>query len=422
MAYVTYVKFYQPGFAIPSRLKTMSTLPYLAVLPSWRRALPLAAASLLALSLAGCNSDAADAVAAPPPTVSVAPVSVRKIVLWDEFNGRVEAVESVALRPRVSGYIDRVNYEEGQIVKRGDVLFEIDARSYRAALARAEADLARARTQAALARSEAARAQKLASLQAASTEELEQRHAAADQAQANVQFAQAAVETAKLDLSFTQVRSPITGRAGRALVTAGNLVSADGQASILTTVVSLNPVHVHFDVDERTYLRYAHMARNGERPDQRSESIPVQVGLVGENGYPHAGNVDFVDNRVDAATGTIRARATLVNPDGLLTPGLYARVRLPGSGSFEAMLIDDKAILTDQSRKYVYVIDENNTAQRRDITLGRKAEGLRIVEEGLNPGDRVIVNGIQKVSVGMPVTAQDIEMAPAGRQNAQASE
>lgn len=180
MAYVTYVKFYQPGFAIPSRLKTMSTLPYLAVLPSWRRALPLAAASLLALSLgllalslAGCNSDAADAVAAPPPTVSVAPVSVRKIVQWDEFNGRVEAVESVALRPRVSGYIDRVNYEEGQIVKRGDVLFEIDARSYRAALARAEADLARARTQAALARSEAARAQKLASLQAASTEELE---------------------------------------------------------------------------------------------------------------------------------------------------------------------------------------------------------------------------------------------------------
>lgn len=146
------------------------------------------------------------------------------------------------------------------------------------------------------------------------------------------------------------------------------------------------------------------------------------MGLVGENGYPHAGNVDFVDNRVDAATGTIRARATLVNPDGLLTPGLYARVRLPGSGSFEAMLIDDKAILTDQSRKYVYVIDENNTAQRRDITLGRKAEGLRIVEEGLNPGDRVIVNGIQKVSVGMPVTAQDIEMAPAGRQIAQASE
>ena len=170
--------------------------------------MPLAAASLLALSLAGCNSDAADAVAAPPPTVSVAPVSVRKIVQWDEFNGRVEAVEGVALRPRVSGYIDRVNYEEGQIVKRGDVLFEIDARSYRAALARAEADLARARTQAALARSEAARAQKLASLQAASTEELEQRHAAADQAQANVQFAQAAVETAKLDLSFTRYVRP----------------------------------------------------------------------------------------------------------------------------------------------------------------------------------------------------------------------
>ncbi|VFR40135.1 RND efflux system, membrane fusion protein CmeA [plant metagenome] len=396
----------------------MSTLFHSSVPAPLRRALPLAAAGLLALALAGCKSEAADSAAAPPPpTVSVAAVSARPIIQWDDFNGRVEAVESVALRPRVSGYIEKVNYEEGQTVKRGEVLFEIDARSYRAALARAEADLARARTQAALARSEAARAQKLASLQAVSTEELEQRRAAADQAQANVQFAQAAVDTAKLDLSFTQVRSPITGRAGRALVTTGNLVTADGQASILTTLVSLDPVHVHFDSDERTYLRYAHMARKGERPDERREGVPVNVGLVGEDGYPHAGRVDFVDNRVDPATGTIRARATLANPDGLLTPGLYARVRLQGSGSFDAMLIDEKAILTDQSRKYVYVVDENSTAQRRDVKLGRKAEGLRIVEEGLKPGDRVIVNGIQKVFFpGMPVTAQAVEMSPVGGQ------
>lgn len=392
-------------------MKIASLPPASVMLHRGILALALGAA---ALGIAGCRSEAADSPAAPPPPqVSAAEVLVRDIIQWDDFNGRVEAVESVALRPRVSGYIEKVNFREGQNVKEGDVLFEIDARSYRAALARAEADLARARTQAALARSEAARAKKLASLKAVSTEEYEQRRAAADQAQANVQFAQAAVDSAKLDLEFTRVRAPISGRAGRALVTEGNLVSADGQASVLTTLVSQDPVHVHFDTDERTYLRYAAMARRGERPDERNGGVPVRVGLVGEEGFPHEGRVDFIDNRVDPATGTIRARATLSNPDGLLTPGLYARVRLQGSGRFTAMLIDDKAVMTDQSRKYVYVVDEKNTAQRRDVTLGRKAEGLRIVEAGLVKGDRVIVNGIQKVFMpGMPVQAQAVSMAP----------
>ena len=382
---------------------------------SRRGIVPLVLA-LAAAGVAGCRSEAADPPAAPPPPqVSAAEVVVRDVIHWDDFNGRVEAVESVALRPRVSGYIEKVNYREGQNVKEGDVLFEIDARSYRAALARAQADLARARTQAALARSEAARAKKLASLQAVSVEEYEQRRAAADQAQANVQFAQAAVDSARLDLEFTHVRAPISGRAGRALVTVGNLVSADGQASVLTTLVSQDPVHVHFDSDERTYLRYAGMARRGERPDERNGGVPVQVGLVGEEGFPHQGRVDFVDNHVDSATGTIRARATLANPDGLLTPGLYARVRLQGSGKFTAMLIDDKAVMTDQNRKYVYVVDDKGTAQRRDVTLGRKADGLRIVEAGLTKGDRVIVNGTQKVFMpGMPVQAQAVQMDPDG--------
>lgn len=378
-----------------------------------RRALPQLAPLLLASAISGCHSQAAEESASIPPPVSVAFVVERRIIQWDDLNGRIEAVESVALRPRVSGYIEKVNYHEGQTVQRGDVLFEIDDRSYRAALTRAEADLAGARAQASLAGSEAARAQKLASLKAVSTEELEQRRAAAAQAQAEVQSAQAAVETARLDLDFTQVRAPISGRAGRALVTAGNLVTSEGQANVLTTLVSLDPMHVYFDSDERTYLRYAQMARTGERPDERNGGVPVNIGLVGEVGHPHAGRVDFIDNRVDPATGTIRARATLPNADGLLTPGLYARVRLQGSGAFQALLVDDRAVMTDQDRKYVYVVDRSNAARRRDIRLGRQAEGLRIVEEGLQPGDRVIVSGIQKIIYpGMPVQARDVPMEP----------
>lgn len=392
-------------------MSSLKVVPYARTM--LQRSASALAAGVLALAIAGCSSEAFEPAAAPPPPkVSAAQVVVRDIVQWDEFNGRIEAVDSVDLRPRVSGYIERVNYREGQTVKQGDILFEIDPRTYRAAHARAQAEVARARSQAALSRSEAARAQKLASLKAASTEELEQRRAAADQAQANVLAAQAALDIARLDLDFTQVRAPISGRAGRALVTAGNYVSAGGQASVLTTLVSQDPVHVHFDTDEASYLRYAAMSRRGERPDEMQQGVPVGVGLAGEQGFSHQGRVDFVNNRVDAATGTIRARATLANSDGQLTPGLYARVRLQGSGSFSALLIDDKAVMTDQSRKYVYVVDAQGDAQRRDVTLGRKAAGLRIVQSGLNQGDRVIVNGMLKVFMpGIPVNAETVQMA-----------
>lgn len=369
---------------------------------------------LLALSvavIAGCSGQAAENGMPPPPAVSVAPVLVKQISQWDDFSGRVEAVESVDLRPRVSGYIDRVNYEEGQEVRKGDVLFTIDSRSYRAELARAQADLARARSQAELGRSEAARAKKLSELQAISTETYEQRRSAAAEAQANVAAAQAAVDAARLNLEFTQVRAPISGRAGRALVTAGNLVSAGDAASVLTTLVSLDKMHVHFDTDERTFLHYAELARKGERPSENGAGVPVQVGLVGEEGFPHTGVVDFLDNQVDPATGTIRARALLDNADRAFTPGLFARVRVLGSGQFNAMLVDDKAVLTDQDRKYVYVVDARHQAQRRDVTLGRTAEGLRIVETGLKPGDKVIVSGVQKVFFpGMPVQDKTVVM------------
>jgi multidrug efflux system membrane fusion protein len=375
----------------------------------------LAPFALLALSvavIAGCNSKAAETAAPPPPSVSAAPVLIKPIKQWDEFSGRIEAVQTVQLRPRVSGYIDQVNYREGDEVKSGDVLFTIDARSYKAALAQAQAQLARARSAAGQSKGEADRAKKLTDVQAMSTELYEQRRSAADEAGAEVQAAQAAVDTAKLDLEWTKVRAPIAGRAGRALVTAGNLVGAGDAASVLTTVVS-DQVQVHFDADEATFLRYSQLARDGARPSGRDGNLPVKVALVGEGGYPHTGQVDFVDNQLSASTGTIRVRALMDNGDHSLVPGLFARVLLPGSGEFEAMLVDDKAVLTDQDRKYVYVVDGAGKAQRRDVQLGRLADGLRIVSSGLKAGDKVIVDGVQKVFMpGMPVQAKAVAMAP----------
>ncbi|MBU2049096.1 MAG: efflux RND transporter periplasmic adaptor subunit [Gammaproteobacteria bacterium] len=379
------------------------------------RRLAMAGVSILAAAvLTACSgSHAEEAGMPPPPSVSAAPVLVKQVSQWDDFSGRVEAVESVELRPRVSGYIDKVNYVEGQEVKKGDVLFTIDARSYRAELDRATAELNRARTQAQVSRSEADRARRLSDQQAISTETWEQRRAVSEQALAQVQAAQAAVDAARLNMEFTQVRAPINGRAGRAMVTAGNLVTAGDSASVLTTLVSLDKVHVYFDADEGTFLRYAQMARKGERPSERDSELPVKVGLSGEEGFPHEGKVDFLDNQVTRSTGTIRVRALLGNADRAFTPGLFARVQLLGSGQFQAMLIDDKAVLTDQDRKFVYVVDKDNKAQRRDIQLGRNADGLRIVEQGLKAGDRVIIDGVQKVFMpGMPVQAKAVAMQP----------
>ncbi len=378
------------------------------------RRLALGTVTALALAvMVGCSGSHAETAAPPPPQVTAAPVLIKPVSQWDDFSGRVEAVQSVELRPRVSGYIDKVNYTEGEEVKKGDVLFTIDARSYQAEYDRARAELTRARTQASLARSESDRAKKLSDQQAISTETWEQRRAAADQSGAAVQAAQAALDAAALNLEFTKVRTPINGRAGRAMVTAGNLVTAGDSASVLTTLVSLDTVHVYFDADEGTFLRYSQMARKGERPSERDSELPVKVGLSGEEGYPHTGKVDFLDNQVTRSTGTIRVRALLDNADRAFTPGLFARVQLLGSGQFNAMLIDEKAVLTDQDRKYVYVVDDKNTAQRRDIVLGRGAEGLRIVQQGLKAGDRVIIDGVQKVFMpGMPVQAKAVAMQP----------
>lgn len=377
-----------------------------------RHAIATAVLGLLAAAvLVACRSEAEPSTAMAAPQVSVATVLSEPVQRWDEFTGRISAVDSVELRPRVSGYVQRVAFVEGEDVRKGDLLYVIDPRPYRAALDQAQAQLERARSEASLATAQGARARTLIDAKAISREDFEARTAASRQGNAAVRAAEAAVAAARLDLEFTQVRSPIDGRAGRVLVTAGNLAQAD--ASLLTTVVSQNPVYVDFEADERAWLRYSQQASDGTRAIVRN---PVQVGLVSEDGHPHAGTVASVDNQVDPGTGTIRARARVGNPDGVLMPGLFARVRLAGNGTTQALLVDDKAVLTDQDRKYLYVLGAGNTAQRRDVSLGQVVNGLRVVDTGLKPGDKVIVNGLQKVFMpGMPVAPKLVAMRAATR-------
>ena len=379
-----------------------------------RRTLQAAArAGLLAALLpvlAACGSQAQEHGTIAPAQVTVAPVQSRLVTPWDEFTGRIAAVGTVDLRPRVSGYVESVAFEEGQEVRKGQVLFVLDDRSYRAELDRAEAGLHRARSQARLAASELGRARQLAGQQLVSAQLLEQRRAAAAQAEAEVRAAEAQAAKARLDLEFTRVRSPIDGVAGRALVTPGNLASPD--ATVLTTVVSVDPVHVYFEADEQTYLRYVGDGSDG--PAGRGARNPVRVGLAGEQGYPHEGELDFLDNQVDARTGTLRARAVLRNPGRVFTPGLYARVQLVASAPSPALLVDDKAVLTDQDRKYVYVLAANGTAERRDVRPGRIVDGQRVIEHGVSEGDLVVVGGVQRVFFpGMPLEATRADAAPA---------
>ena len=360
-----------------------------------------AAFALTLAILAGCGTQAQEFGTIAPAQVSVAAVVSRDIATTDEFTGRVAAVETVELRPRVGGYIERVDYVEGSEVKKGQVLFTIDASTYRAELERAQADLSRARSRSVLAASELARAQKLSNARAISTEELEQRRAATAQAASDVNAAQAVVSLARLNLEYTQVRAPISGLAGRALVTTGNLAAPD--STVLTTLVSLNPVHVYFESDEQAYLRHGNRTNTAGQDAART----VRVGLSSEEGYPHTGVLDFMDNQVDPRTGTLRARAVFDNTDRAFTPGLFARVQLVDSQSRKALLVDDKAVLTDQDRKYVYVVGDDKTAVRKDVVPGRLVDGLRVIESGLSAGDQVVVSGVQKIFFpGMPLDAK----------------
>ncbi len=350
-------------------------------------------------ALAGCHKDPPPM---QPPQVTVAPAIQRVVGDWDEFTGHFEAVNSVEVRPRVGGFVQRVAFTEGTTVHQGDVLFVIDPRPYEAEVARAEAMVAQARTRNELATMEVERAKKLVNSQAISREELDARTSGRAEGDAAIRAAEAALRVATLNLEWTVVRAPITGRVGRAEVTPGNLVQAG--PTLLTTIVSLDPIYVYFDADEQAYLKYISAGSAGPKGRQ------VQIGLANETGFPHEARLNFVDNRVDGSAGTIRVRAVLPNTNQLFTPGLFARVRLLGGDRRPVTMVQDAAIGTDQDRKFVLVLKSDNTVEYRPVMLGRVVDGLRVIDSGLQPGERVVINGLMRVRPGMKVAATNAAM------------
>ncbi|HLZ53452.1 MAG TPA: efflux RND transporter periplasmic adaptor subunit [Verrucomicrobiae bacterium] len=364
--------------------------------------LPAVAAGVIT----GCQRGAARP-SLPPPAVTVAPVVQKEIIEWSEFTGRVEPVDSVEVRPRVSGYIQEVRFQSGQLVKKGDVLFVIDPRWNQAVFDQRQAEYEQAR------REEARTAQLLAN-QAISTEEADARKARYDEARA-------ALDSARLDLEYTQVRAPIDGRVSRALLTQGNYVSGvAGSASLLTTIVSVNPVYVYADVDEDSYLKFSDLVRAKKLGDDDGGQIPVEMELADEQGYPHTGHIESFDNHLNPDTGSILLRAVFRNDDSNITPGLFARIRIPLSDRHSALLVDERAIGTDQSQKFVLTLTRTNTVAYQPVQLGPLVEGQRIIRSGLQAGEEIVVNGLERVRPGMPVTAdkETMNASGAGRQTA----
>ena len=363
---------------------------------------PLALMAVLVMSACGKTPDTAASM--PAAKVSVAKVLEQPVNEWDEFTGRLEAPETVEIRPRVSGQIDSVAFTEGALVKKGDLLFQIDPRPFQAEVRRLEAQLSQARATATRSENEAKRGERLRLSNAISAELADSRTSAAQEARAAAAAIQAQLDLAKLNLSFTRVTSPISGRVSRADITAGNLVTAD--VTPLTSVVSTDKVYAYFDADERVFLKYTRLAREG----QRGQATPVYMGLSNEEGNPHLGHMNFIDNQVNPQTGTIRGRAVFDNKDGAYTPGLYARLKLVGSGTYSAVLINDEAVGTDLGKKFVLVMEGDKPAYR-SVELGPTIEGLRIVRSGLNKEDTIVVKGLQRVRPGSPVAPETIPMA-----------
>jgi membrane fusion protein, multidrug efflux system len=373
-------------------------------------------ASVAALVLAACgNPEAASQAQAPAaPQVSVAQVVVERITEWDEFTGRLQAPQTVNLVPRVSGYIDQVHFSEGALVEKGDLLLQIDARPFAADVARLSAELQSAQSAAELAASEYQRAQRLLAQRAISVEVLDNRQARKQQTAAAVAAVKAALERAELDLSYTRITAPISGRVSFAQVTVGNYVTA-GQSQ-LTSLVSTDKMYAYFDVDEQSYLKYTRLAQQGQRANTRDGSAnPVYLALADDSAFSHIGHIDFVDNRIDAQTGTIRLRASFANQDNQLLPGLFARLRLAGSASYDGVLIDEKAIGTDLNNKYVLLVNDSNQLEYRAVELGEKVDGLRIVSKGLAAADRIVVNGLQRVRPSMQIEPKLVAMASAAQ-------
>jgi membrane fusion protein, multidrug efflux system len=364
---------------------------------------------LLVLTDCGKTQDNANAAAmTPKPSVEVSQPIQREIVEWDEYNGRLEAVEAVEVRARVSGYLNKILFKDGGKVKKNDLLFEIDPRPYSAQLNQAKAEYDQAKSKRELAQGDFQRAKRLLKEQAISEEEYDTRSKNVVQSEAALQSAKAQVELAQLNVDYTQIRSPIDGRISRKLITVGNLVSAD--STLLANIVSIDPIHLFIDADERSVLKYRRLALAGKRESAIDHRVPLEMALIDEQDFPHKGYIDYVDPEINPATGTVRARAVFNNPDELLKPGLFGRVRVPGSGKYSAQLISDKAVGMDQGKKFVMVLAKDNKAEFRPISTGAMHEGLRIVTAGLAQSDQVIVNGLQFVRPGAKVQATQIPM------------
>ena len=372
----------------------------------------IALASLLSVALSvGCSQTAAQNAPPPPPEVTVAAVVARQVTEWDEFTGRLQAVDTVEIRPRVSGYVAAVRFDEGAIVRRGDLLFQIDPRPFQAEVDRLRAELARVRATVQRAESELRRAERLVAENAIASEEHDRRATFAQESAAQTAAVEAALRAAELNLEFTQVTSPIDGRVGRAIVTEGNLVaSGPGEATLLTTVVSLDPVYAYFDADEQIFLKYT-AGGTDPRSRRRAVQLPIRMALASEEGFPREGRLDFLDNQLDGATGTIRGRAVFRNTDGRLTPGLFVRLRVAGTGSYPGLLIQDRAVGTDLNKKFVYVVGPEHEIEYRTVTLGPIVDGLRVVRSGLAAGEPVVINGLQRVRPGVPVSPIVADMA-----------
>ena len=372
---------------------------------------------LPAVVLGACGeSNSAKQGEPPPPSVSVSEPLRRTVTEWDEFTGRFQAIDHVSIRPRVSGYLQSAHFHEGSMVKKGDLLFVIDPRPYEAAAEEAQGQLQTAQAQLTFATRDLERAVELGRTQAVSQQVIDQRRQALQSAEAAVIIAEGALKRAKLDVEFTQVVSPIDGRIGRKLMTEGNLVSGgDTSATVLTTVLSLDPIYFYFNIDEQTYLKNSRLRLADQPPTSQDNPNPVHVALPDDTDFPHEGHMNWIDNELDQGTGTLRGRALLRNPQLRFSPGQFGRVRLVGSGQYEALLLPDTAIGSDQSRKIVYVVGGDNRVEMREVKLGRLIDGLRVVREGVKPDDKVVVSGLQRVRAGAPVTPTRKTIAAGGR-------